>query len=107
MVTDFENKRFGYGGADHVDVDKYLNCELLVIDDLGSELINQFTVSCLYNVINTRINKQLSTVISTNLSRNDFRQKYWDRITSRIFGEYNIMLFTGTDVRAQKLKNPK
>lgn len=106
MVSDFENKKFGNGAfADSGDVERYTSCELLIIDDLGSEMINQFTVSCLYNVINTRINKQLSTVISTNLSRNEFRQKYWDRITSRIFGEYKLMLFSGTDIRAQKLKS--
>ena len=106
MVSEFENKRFGNGStSDSRDVDRYLNCELLIIDDLGSEMINQFTVSCLYNVINTRINKQLSTVISTNLSRNEFRQKYWDRITSRVFGDYKIMLFAGIDIRAQKLKS--
>lgn len=105
LVSDFENRRFGNGqNAEAGDVDKYINCELLIIDDLGSEVINQFTVSCLYNIINTRINKQLSTIISTNLGATEFRQKYWDRITSRVFGEYIMLRFTGSDIRAQKIK---
>ena len=106
LVSDYENRRFGSGmNSIGENTERYTNCELLIIDDLGTEVINQFTVSCIYNVINTRINKQLSTIISTNLTANEFRQKYWDRITSRVLGEYNILLFTGTDIRAQKLKN--
>ena len=106
MISDFENRRFGTGmSEEYGSVDRYTDCELLIIDDLGTEVINQFTVSCIYNVINTRLNKNLSTIISTNLLPAEFRQKYWDRITSRIFGEYQIMLFSGNDIRAQKLKN--
>lgn len=108
LVSDYENRRFGNGqNTPGEDTERYTSCELLIIDDLGTEVINQFTVSCLYNIINTRINKQLSTIISTNLTASDFRQKYWDRITSRVFGEYKLLLFTGTDIRAQKLKNNK
>ena len=104
MISDFENRRFGNGiVGESGDTDKYTSCELLVIDDLGTEVINQFTVSCLYNIINTRLNKDLSTILSTNLTRVEFREKYWDRITSRVFGEYLPLLFTGTDVRKQKL----
>ena len=104
MVTDFEHRRFGNGQSqDNGNVEKYLSCELLIIDDLGAEMVNQFTVSCIYNIINTRLNKRLATVISTNLSQSEFRQKYWDRITSRVFGEYQILLFSGVDIRAQKL----
>lgn len=104
LVSDFENRRFGTGmNAEYGDTERYTNCELLIIDDLGTEVINQFTVSCIYNVINTRLNKRLSTVLSTNLTQTEFRQKYWDRITSRVFGEYKPLLFMGTDIRKQKL----
>lgn len=104
LISDFENRRFGSGmNQDSGDVDRYMSCELLIIDDLGTEVINQFTVSCIYNIINTRLNKQLSTILSTNLTRAEFRDKYWDRITSRVFGEYQTLIFTGTDVRRQKL----
>lgn len=105
MISDFENRRFGTGmSEDGGSVNRYTDCELLIIDDLGTEVVNQFTVSCIYNVINTRLSKKLSTIISTNLMPAEFRQKYWDRITSRVLGEYQVLLFSGNDIRAQKLK---
>lgn len=105
MFADFEQKRFGNSADPDAegDIDKYFSCDLLIIDDLGTEISNQFTISCLYNVINTRLNKKKPTIISTNLSQDDFRKRYWDRIASRVFGEYIILPFCGVDVRAQKL----
>lgn len=106
MIADFEKERFGSGYSD-TDVEslgRYYDCDLLIIDDIGTEVTNQFTVSVLYNVINTRISKQRSTVISTNLTPTELRSRYWDRIVSRIFGEYTPLLFEGTDVRMQKLR---
>ncbi len=106
MISDFEYNRFGNGsvvGSDG-DLEKYTECDLLIIDDLGTEVSNQFTTSCLYNVINTRLNKKKQTIISTNLSQDEFRKRYWDRITSRVFGEYMILPFVGTDIRSQKIR---
>lgn len=105
LFSDFENRRFGNGqNPEAGNVERYTSCDLLIVDDLGTEVINQFTVSCLYNIINTRLNKKLSTIISTNLTQTEFRQKYWDRITSRVLGDYLSLLFCGTDVRAQKAR---
>ncbi len=101
LISDFEHERFK-GGSDG-ETDRYYDCDLLIVDDLGCEMSNQFTVSCLYDIINMRINKKKSTIVSTNLTPNDLRAKYWDRITSRLLGEYRVLLFVGTDVRAQKL----
>lgn len=105
MFADFEQKRFGNSADPDAegDIDKYFSCDLLIIDDLGTEVSNQFTTSCLYNVINTRLNKKKPTIISTNLSQDEFRKRYWDRIASRVFGEYTILPFCGIDIRAQKL----
>ncbi len=105
MISDFEQDRFGsgYSGAG-ADISRYFECDLLIIDDLGTEVVNQFTVSTLYNVINTRLSKRLSTVINTNLKPKELREKYWDRITSRLLGEYTLLAFDGVDVRMQKLK---
>jgi DNA replication protein DnaC len=72
------------------------------MDDLGAELTNQFTVSALYNVINTRINLGKSTIINTNLGQNGLLERYDERITSRLFGEFNPYLFRGADIRGQK-----
>lgn len=107
MISDFERERFGngYSETEIKDVGRYFGCELLIIDDVGTEVSNQFTVSTLYNVINSRLIKELPTIISTNLGVDDFRKRYWDRITSRILGEYRTFAFCGTDVRRQKLSN--
>ena len=83
---------------------RYFECELLIIDDLGTEIANQFTAACLYNLINTRLQRGLSTVINTNLSTEDIRKRYTDRIASRLFGSFHPLLFQGFDVRAKKLK---
>ena len=105
MLSDFERERFGNsaGGETGVGTDRYFSCDLLIIDDLGTDVNNQFTTSVLYNLINTRLNKRQSTIINTNLTQDEFRKRYWDRITSRVLGEYNVLIFLGTDVRAQKL----
>jgi len=106
MFADFEQKRFGSSAGFDVsgDVSQYFSCDLLIIDDIGAEIANQFTVSCLYNVINTRLNRKKPTIISTNLNQEEFRKRYWDRITSRVFGEFLVLPFVGTDIRQQKLQ---
>ncbi len=97
IFSDFEHDRFKSGYNDDPSDrrgPKYLECELLIIDDLGVEISNQFTLSCLYNIINTRL----------NLTQNELRSRYADRITSRLLGEYRLLLFMGEDIRAQKLR---
>lgn len=103
MFSAYETERFGRGGTDGGDTEKYLSCDLLILDDLGTEMTNTFTVSCLYNLINHRLNHHRSTVLSTNLTHSELRARYADRITSRIFGEFRPLLFRGKDIRAQKL----
>ena len=101
IVSAFEKDKFksGYGSYDPEGT-KYLECELLILDDLGTEFVSQFTVSCLYNLLNTRLNKGLSTIISTNLSPAELSEKYEDRIYSRIVGaDSRILLFKGKDKR--------
>ncbi|MBR5315017.1 MAG: ATP-binding protein [Clostridia bacterium] len=83
---------------------KYFDCDLFILDDLGTEMHTAFTVSCLYNVINTRLNTGKSTIINTNLSIDELRKMYTDRITSRVFGCFTPLLFTGKDIRMQKLQ---
>ena len=101
IITAFENDRFksGYGQKER-ESEKYFECELLIIDDLGTEFINQFTVSTLYNLINTRQNRGVSTIISTNLSAEELGAKYEGRIYSRIIGcDYKVLFFSGRDHR--------
>ncbi len=103
LLSDFEYDHFKSRYDDDMRSEKYLSCDLLLLDDLGTEMQTSFTLSALYNLLNTRLNRGKSTVISTNLSQNEIRARYDDRITSRLFGEYSILFFVGEDVRKQKL----
>ena len=100
IFSAYEAKRFDKNMS--VDTDKFMTCDLLIMDDLGTEMTNAFTVSCLYNIINTRLVAGKATIINTNLSLADINKKYTDRIGSRIMGEYNIHQFLGSDIRMQK-----
>ena len=107
LFGDFEARRFGgngYNSETGDDVDRYTDCDLLIIDDLGCEVTNNFTLACLYNILNTRIMMHKSTIINTNLSQAELRKRYTDRIISRILGEYIPLNFRGFDVREQKLR---
>lgn len=79
--------------------DALLNCDLLIIDDLGTELTNSFTTSKLFYVINHRLSYQKSVIISTNLSFKGLRDTYSERIVSRIMSDYDIIPLYGKDQR--------
>ncbi len=94
--------QFG-GNGEKPDTSNYFDCDLLILDDLGTELTNQFTISCLYNLINTRLNRHMPMILNTNLDQDEIAQRYSDRIASRVFGMFRPFLFLGTDIRRQKL----
>ncbi len=108
IMAVYEEERFGRGdGEQHRrgrTVERLIDCDLLIIDDLGTEIVNQFTVSSLYNLLSNRLNRGRSMIINTNLNQSEIRARYSDRIASRLFGEFTPLLFRGRDVRAQKLK---
>lgn len=79
-----------------------LSSDLLIIDDLGTELNNSFTSSQLYNCIDTRLTGRRSTIISTNLSFDDLREHYSERIFSRLTSNYSLLKITGDDIRLKK-----
>lgn len=79
-----------------------VTCDILIIDDLGSELNNSFTNTQLYSVINERMIQNLATIISTNLSLNDIRSIYGERIFSRISGSFELIRMFGDDIRIKK-----
>lgn len=105
IMSDFEYERFVRNHSDTSEskTEKYFDCDLLIIDDLGTEVINQFSISCLYNIINTRLNHRRPMIINTNLLQGEIREKYSDRITSRLFGEFTALLFYGKDIRQLKV----
>lgn len=104
ILSDFEYDRFKSGYSDApARGERYLACELLIIDDLGTEQLTQFTLATLYHLINTRLNQGRQTVINTNVTGEELQARYESRITSRLLGEYDVLLFSGNDIRMQKL----
>lgn len=80
------------------------HCDLLIIDDLGTELTNQFISSQLFTCLNERFLNRRSTVISTNLSLRELQSRYSDRVFSRITNHYELYKLTGNDIRLLKLR---
>jgi DNA replication protein DnaC len=75
------------------------DCDLLIIDDLGTELTNAFTNSELFHIINSRMISNKKILISTNLPKNDLTKLYGDRVASRILGSFKLRKFYGSDIR--------
>lgn len=99
LLKAVEKEHFGGGGDSY---EAMLNCDLLVIDDLGTEFISPFTQTTLYGLINTRILSKKPTIINTNLSMGEIAKRYTDRISSRLIGCYQTRRFVGKDVRQMK-----
>ena len=78
------------------------SCDLLIIDDLGTELTNNFSSSQFFSCLNERILRKKSIIISTNLSLQELRDRYSDRIFSRITSNFKLCKITGPDIRMQK-----
>lgn len=92
-----EDEHFGRREGDTFDV--LARCDLLILDDLGSEFKTPFTESALYDVINSRINLRKPTIISTNLSSSELNAAYNERIVSRLTGCFDPLIFRGKDIR--------
>lgn len=103
-VIDYKMNRQKSVGYDFYQ--SILNCDLLIIDDLGTENLNSMKLSELFTILNTRIlnlnNKITKTIISSNLNINDIFKNYEERIGSRIAGYYDIYYFFGDDLRFKK-----
>jgi len=103
MFSDFEHARFGTGTERAAaEPNRYIDCDLLILDDLGTEVSNQFVNACLYTVLNNRINLKRPTIISTNLKGKEIKERYADRIASRLLCEYKPYIFVGQDVRFRR-----
>ncbi|MCD8048623.1 MAG: ATP-binding protein [Clostridia bacterium] len=82
--------------------DKSLDCELLVLDDLGAEFITQFTASELFRVMNMRLLSGKKMIFSTNLTLSELAASYSERIVSRLIGSFETLQFFGEDIRKKK-----
>ncbi|MEG1719112.1 MAG: ATP-binding protein [Clostridia bacterium] len=85
-------------------VEQYKCCDLLIIDDLGTEMTTSFSESALYNIINTRLIKRNPTIISSNVTSVTLNERYTQQLVSRLTGEYVILQFIGEDIRPKKLR---
>lgn len=81
---------------------RYSACDLLILDDLGSERIGPLALEALYSIVNTRMAAEKRTVISSNLSMDDVERRYSPQIASRLEGEYRVLPFYGEDIRLLK-----
>ena len=99
----FEEKKFLRYGEEArqagEDTRRYLACDLLILDDLGSEFTSPFVQAALYQVVNTRLIDGKHTVISSNLDPEGIRQRYSAQVASRLQGEYLCLGFLGEDIR--------
>ncbi len=102
----FEEQKFGRdvqnGREAQAETRRYLSCDLLILDDLGSEMTTAFTQSALYTLINSRLTGGKATVISSNLSMDGVRERYNGQTASRLEGEYRVLRFYGEDIRLQR-----
>lgn len=99
LFARIEDEHFGRSDKGDNTRELLCECDLLILDDLGTEFSTQFTTSVLYDIINTRLLRYRPTIISTNLDMAGLEQKYTQRVTSRITGSYNRYLFSGSDMR--------
>lgn len=99
---------YRFGKTDNSIYNNLLDVDLLIIDDLGTECMNNMKFTELFTVLNTRLlnsnNKVTKTIISTNLNIQNLFKNYDERIVSRLIGNYNICRFFGDDIRFMKVK---
>lgn len=101
-LTAYEAQKFRSSEEADDRVERLTGCELLILDDLGTEMITEFTKSALYTLINARLLSGKKTIISTNLTAGDMARVYTPQICSRLEGEYQDLPFVGTDIRILK-----
>ncbi|MEE0264555.1 MAG: ATP-binding protein [Acutalibacteraceae bacterium] len=102
ILAKLEKEHFGKTKTDEDSEETLKECDLLILDDLGSEFHTSFTKNKIYNIINFRLIHQKPTIISTNLDYEELENAYSKRLISRLLGEYVIMSFVGTDIRQAK-----
>ena len=104
LFQTLEKARFEANDENRRAAAKYAECDLLIVDDLGTELPGQFVTAALYSLINDRLLECRPTIISTNLSEEELVRRYNPQIASRLRGSYKRVAFVGDDIRLLKNK---
>ena len=102
LFTKLEKARFHDDENARQETEKYSTCDLLIIDDLGTEMPGNFTTTALYSLINDRILRNKATIISTNLPSDTLESRYSPQIASRLRGDFRRVAFVGEDIRMIK-----
>lgn len=102
LFAKLERAKFGGDDDARRESEKYTACDLLIVDDLGTEMAGQFTTSALYTLINDRLLTGKPTIISTNLTTEELGKRYSPQIVSRLRGSYDRVAFLGEDIRVRK-----
>ena len=102
LFTALEKARFEASEENRRAAAKYAECDLLIVDDLGTELPGQFVTSALYTLVNDRLLEGRPTIISTNLNIDELARRYNPQIASRLRGSYKRVAFVGDDIRLLK-----
>ena len=102
LFSNLERAKFSADEQARKDADRYMACDLLIVDDLGTEMPGQFTTAALYGLINDRLLSGKPTIISTNLTIEEFERRYNRQIASRLRGSYTRIPFLGEDIRVLK-----
>ena len=106
VFQQFESGKFGRENPFEEDpdreVNRYLNCDLLIMDDVGTEMLTSFVQSAFYRIVNDRLVNRRKTVLSTNLPMEELERRYGEAASSRIRGEYQMLRFFGEDIRVLK-----
>lgn len=97
-----ENEHFGRSSGSSEDV--MTGCDLLILDDVGTEFSSSFYTSALYNIINERMLLGKPTIISTNLNQKELTDRYGEQIASRVTGTFQPLVCVGSDIRQMKLR---
>lgn len=102
LFAKLEKARFGGGEEERREAEKLTECDLLIIDDLGTEMPSQFVTAALYSLLNDRLLGNKPMLIATNLNVDEISRRYSPQIASRIYGEFNRLTFVGEDIRILK-----
>ena len=102
LFSKLEKNRFNPDEESQAEAAKFVSCELLIIDDLGTELTNQVVTAALYSLINDRLLAEKPMVVSTNLTVEEIARRYSPQIASRLQGSFQRLTFVGEDIRVLK-----
>ena len=102
LFSKLEQAKFGGSEESRADANKYTECDLLILDDLGTEMPGQFVTAALYSLVNDRLMSGKPMVISTNLNVDELGRRYSPQIASRLHGNFTRLTFVGEDIRIQK-----